>query len=99
MWTLINTRFTSKSCDPIQLSRFNFDVYGEGRGQFSRDEWLDAVLRSVGLEPSKLSQRLKFHFVARLAPLVEANFNFIELGSTRVPENPIFTVSSRRIRR
>lgn len=65
---------------PIQLSRFNFDSYGEGRRQFTRDEWLDAVLRSVGLEPSKLSKRLKFHFVARLAPLVEANFNFIELG-------------------
>ena len=65
---------------PIQLSRFNFEAYGEGRAQFSRDEWLDAVLRSVGLEPSKLSQRLKFHFIARLAPLVEANFNFVELG-------------------
>ena len=65
---------------PIQLSRFNFDAYGEGRAQFTRDEWLDAVLRSVGLEPSKLTKRLKFHFIARLAPLVEANFNFIELG-------------------
>ena len=65
---------------PIQLSRFNFDTYGEGRRQFTRDEWLDAVLRSVGLEPSRLSKRLKFHFIARLTPLVEANFNFIELG-------------------
>jgi ATP-dependent Lon protease len=41
---------------------------------------MDVVLRSVGLEPSKLTKRLKFHFVVRLAPLVEANFNFIELG-------------------
>jgi ATP-dependent Lon protease len=65
---------------PIQLSRFNFEGYGEGRGQFTRDEWIDTVLRSVGLEPAKLSKRLKFHFIARLAPLVEANFNFIELG-------------------
>ena len=65
---------------PIQLSRFNFTAYAEGRSQFTRAEWLDAVLRSVGLEPSKLSKRLKFHFIARLAPLVEANFNFIELG-------------------
>ena len=65
---------------PIQLSRFNFDTYGEGRRQFTRDEWLDTVLRSVGLEPSRLSKRLKFHFIARLTPLVETNFNFIELG-------------------
>src|SRR5690554_2675567 len=41
---------------------------------------MDVVLRSVGLEGSKLSQRLKMHFIARLAPLVEPNFNFIELG-------------------
>ena len=65
---------------PIQLSRFNFEGYQEGRRAFTRDEWLDIVLRSVGLEPAKLSHRLKLHFVARLAPLVESNFNFIELG-------------------
>lgn len=65
---------------PIQLSRFDFDGYVEGRMKFTRDEWVDIVLRSVGLEPSKLSSRLKLHFVARLAPLVEPNFNFIELG-------------------
>ena len=65
---------------PIQIRRFNFEAYCEGRGSFSRDEWLDAVLRTVGLEPTKLSPRLKLHFIARLAPLVEANFNFVELG-------------------
>ena len=65
---------------PIQLSRFNFEQYCEGREQCSRDEWLDIILRSVGLEPSKLTLRVKMHFVARLLPLVEPNFNFIELG-------------------
>ena len=65
---------------PIQLSRFNFEQYCEGREQCSRDEWLDIVLRSVGLEPSKLTPRVKMHFVARLLPLVEPNYNFIELG-------------------
>lgn len=65
---------------PIQLSRFDFDAYIEGRKKFTRDEWIDVILRSVGLEPSKLSARRKFHYIARLAPLVEANFNFIELG-------------------
>jgi ATP-dependent Lon protease len=65
---------------PIQLSRFDFAAYGEAKRAFSRDEWIDVVLRSVGLEPSKLSPRVKLHFIARLAPLVEPNFNFIELG-------------------
>jgi ATP-dependent Lon protease len=65
---------------PIQLSRFDFDRFVEGRQAFTRDEWIEVVLRSVGLEPSKLSRRQKFHYMARLAPLAEANYNFIELG-------------------
>ncbi len=65
---------------PIQLSRFDFAGYAEGRRIFDRDQWLDVVLRSVGLEPARLSPRQKLHVVARLAPLVEPNFNFIELG-------------------
>ena len=40
---------------PIQLARFDFERYKEGRAQFSRDEWLDVILRSVGLEPAKLN--------------------------------------------
>ncbi len=65
---------------PIQLSRFDFDGYAKGRSNFSRDEWLDSILRSVGLDPAKLSKRLKFHYILRLACLVEPNYNFIELG-------------------
>jgi len=65
---------------PIQLSRFDFAGYAEGRRAFTRDQWLDVVLRSVGLDPARLSPRQKLHVVARLAPLVEPNFNFIELG-------------------
>ena len=65
---------------PIQLSRFDFQPYKDGRNEFTRDDWLNVIMRSVGLEPSKLSQRVKMHFVARLAPLVEPNYNYIELG-------------------
>jgi ATP-dependent Lon protease len=65
---------------PIQLSRFDYEKYCEGRNEFSREEWLNTILRSVGLEPTKLSHRVKLHFIARLLPLVEPNFNFIELG-------------------
>jgi ATP-dependent Lon protease len=65
---------------PIQLSRFDFKQYAEGRRSFTRDQWLDVIMRSVGLESAKLSQRVKMHFVARLAPLVESNYNYIELG-------------------
>ena len=72
--------FFIEELKPIQLSRFNFDAFVEGRKQFTRDEWLDVLIRSFGLEPSWMTKRLKFHYLARLAPLVEANYNFIELG-------------------
>lgn len=72
--------FSIENLRPIQLSRFDFERYTEGRGAFTRDEWIAAVLRSVGLEPSKLSKRVQMHFIARLAVLVEPNYNYIELG-------------------
>ena len=72
--------FSIEDLRPIQLTRFDFARYTEGRAAFTRDEWLAAVLRSVGLEPKALSQRVKMHFVARLAALVEPNYNYIELG-------------------
>ncbi len=75
-----NYAFIIDDLRPIQLSRFDYDRYGEGRKEFARDEWLDVILRSIGLEPTKLNHRLKFHYIARLASLVEANYNFIELG-------------------
>jgi ATP-dependent Lon protease len=78
---------------PIQLSRFNQNQYFEGRDQFTRDEWVDVVLRSVGLNPDILDNppaeikarfpsglRLKMHFLSRLIPLVQSNYNYIELG-------------------
>lgn len=65
---------------PIQLARFDFEQYAEGRKTFTRDEWLATILRSVGLEPDKLDKRVQFHYIARLAPLVESNYNYIELG-------------------
>ncbi len=72
--------FYVEDLKPIQLSRFDFESFVAGRQQFTRDEWLAIILRSVGLEPSKLSKRQQFHFLARLASLVESNYNFIEIG-------------------
>lgn len=85
--------FYVQELKPIQLSRFDEKKYFEGRSKFTRDEWLDVVLRSVGLNPQILNNlpaelkdrfpsglRLKLHFIARLIPLVQNNFNYIELG-------------------
>lgn len=72
--------FFVEALKPIQLSKFNFDSFVEGRSKFTRDQWLDVIIRSFGLEPKMMSKRLKFHYLARLAPLVESNYNLIELG-------------------
>lgn len=88
-----NYAFYIEDLKPIQLSRFREKQYFEGRDAFTRDEWIDVVLRSVGLNPEILDNppeeikknfpsglRLKLHFLSRLIPLVQNNFNFIELG-------------------
>lgn len=65
---------------PIQLARFDLEEYLEGRGGMTRDEWIDLLLRSVGLEPLRMERRLKILLLTRLIPFVEKNYNFIELG-------------------
>ena len=83
--------FLVEDLRPIQLARFDFDGYAASRRELSRDDWLDIILRSVGLEPSKLTHRLKLHFIARLASLVEPNFNFIELGPRSTGKSYFFS--------
>ncbi len=65
---------------PIQLASFDFEQYAEGRRQFSTEEWIDLIIRSVGLEPSYYDRRLKLLFLTRLVPMAERNYNLIELG-------------------
>ena len=72
--------FTSLSSAPCRLARFDLDEYIEGRQVLSRSEWIDLLLRSVGLEPTRMEQRLKLLLLTRLIPFVEKNYNFIELG-------------------
>jgi len=72
--------FWIESLKPIQIATFDLDEYRHGRAQFSTDEWLDLLLRSIGMEPSHFDRRLKLHFLVRLLPLCEHNYNLVELG-------------------
>lgn len=65
---------------PIQLAGFTLDEYVQGRGRFTTSEWADLLLRSVGMEPDGMSWRLKLLLLTRLIPMVERNYNLIELG-------------------
>ena len=65
---------------PIQIASFNFTEYAECRRQFSSDEWIDLLIRTIGLEPLGMDKRLKMLFLTRLVPLAEQNYNLVELG-------------------
>lgn len=78
--TAQKTPFYISALKPIQVAAFDFDSYLEGRRQFSRDDWLDLVLRSIGLEPSEYDLRGKLLAITRLIPMAERNYNLIELG-------------------
>ena len=65
---------------PIQLARFDLDEYIEGCRALNKKEWIELLLRSVGLEPLRMEQRLKMLLLTRLIPFVEKNYNFIELA-------------------
>src|SRR6266545_4531034 len=64
----------------IQLATFDLEEYRRLRAEFTTDEWIDLMVRSMGYEPSDMDRRLKLHFLLRLVPLCERNFNLIELG-------------------
>jgi ATP-dependent Lon protease len=65
---------------PIQIATFDLDEYRTIRKEFTTDEWLDLMLRSMGYEPGEMSRRLKLLFLIRLIPLAERNYNLVELG-------------------
>src|SRR6202049_2657769 len=65
---------------PIQIATFDLDEYRRVRQEFTTDEWLNLMVRSMGYEPEEMPRRLKLLFLVRLIPLAERNYNLVELG-------------------
>src|SRR5688572_336327 len=72
--------FWIEKLTPIQIATFDLEEYRRVRSEFTTDEWIDLMIRSMGYEPAGMSRRLKLLFLVRLIPLAERNFNLIELG-------------------
>jgi ATP-dependent Lon protease len=72
--------FWIEKLQPIQMASFDLDTYCNCRSGFGTDEWIDLLIRSIGMEPSHFDRRLKLLFLVRLIPLCEHNYNLIELG-------------------
>ena len=65
---------------PIQMPHVDIEDLKQGRKAFTKDEWIDVLLRSIGMEPEELTYREKWLLLLRMIPLVENNFNLCELG-------------------
>lgn len=72
--------FKVANLTPIQMPRLDLDSIIGQRPSFSTEEWIDLLLRSVGYEPTGLEFRTKLHFLERMVPLIERNYNMCELG-------------------
>jgi ATP-dependent Lon protease len=84
--------FVVQNIKPIQLSTFDNSKFIDNKKHFTKKEWIDVLLRSSGIEPSAegITDRLKMLLVSRLIPLVEANFNFVELGPRSTGKSYVF---------
>jgi|AntDeeMinimDraft_5_1070356.scaffolds.fasta_scaffold03863_2 ATP-dependent Lon protease len=72
--------WTIEKLKPIQISGIDIDEYKELRKQFTKNEWIDLLLQSIGLNPEEFSDRSKLLQLTRLVPFAEKNYNLIELG-------------------
>ena len=69
-----------RKLSPIQMPHVDIGELKRGRSHFTKNEWLDVLLRSIGMEPDTLSYREKWLLITRMLPLIENNFNLCELG-------------------
>lgn len=72
--------FSISALRPIQLPNMDINEIFAGRKQFTKNQWIDILIRSTGMEPTQLEERVKWHLLLRLVPLVENNYNLCELG-------------------
>lgn len=72
--------FIIESVTPIQMPNMDMTELIEGRKHFTKDEWIDILIRSIGMEPTQLENKVKWHMLLRMVPLCENNYNMCELG-------------------
>lgn len=83
--------FKIASLTPIQMPSLDLSEFVSHRGDFTTDEWVALLLRSAGYEPTALTPRERMHFLTRMVPLVELNYNLCELGPRGTGKSHIYT--------
>lgn len=87
----IKVRWEIEQLKPIQISNIAIQEYIDQRKNFKTEEWIDLLIHTVGLNPDTLNRREKFITLARLLPMVENNFNFMELGPKGTGKSHVFS--------
>ncbi len=82
--------FSVGDLKPIQMPNMDMAEYFEGRKGFTEAQWIDVLMRSTGMEPTVLDQRVKWHYLVRLIPFVENNYNCCELGPRGTGKSHIY---------
>jgi ATP-dependent Lon protease len=85
------TPWVIEAIKPIQISISDLDEFKVGRSHFSKDEWMDVLLQTMGLNPDEFTFRSKLLQLTRLVPFVENNYNLIELGPKGTGKSHIFS--------
>ncbi len=84
------TPFQLRDLKPIQMPNMDLEELFQGRRAFNEQQWIDAILRSTGMEPTNFQERVKWHLLARMVPLVENNYNLTELGPRGTGKSHIY---------
>lgn len=72
------------------MSNMDMDELIEGREQFTKDEWIDILIKSIGMEPTQLENKVKWHIILRMVPLCENNYNMCELGPRGIGKSHLY---------
>lgn len=85
--------FVISKLEPVQVGKVDLSEYLEGRAKFSREEWINVLIRTMGYEPThpQLTERVKLLYLTRLIPLVESNYHLLELGPRQTGKSFCFT--------
>ncbi len=82
--------FILQELKPIQMPNLDLEELFQARAAFTEEQWVDVLLRSTGMEPTNFADRVKWHLLARLVPLVENNCNLCELGPRGTGKSHIY---------
>ena len=83
--------FQIASMKPIQMPNLDLDEMRQARSNFTKDEWIDLMLRSAGYEPDELTEKEKLHYLLRFVPFVQKNYNLVELGPRGTGKSHVYS--------